>query len=447
MFKKILIANRGEIAVRIIRACQELNISTVAIYAQGDEKSLHVQLADRSICVGPKSMKDSYLNMTSIISAAIATGAKAIHPGFGFLSENAEFARRCLECGIEFIGPSAENIASMGDKAEARSMALKAKVPVVPGSPGVVESVQDAQKIAQKIKYPIIIKAVSGGGGKGMRVVENEHEIEMAFKTAQFEAKSAFGDDSLYVEKYIVRPKHIEFQILADKHGNVIHLGERDCSIQRRNQKVLEEAPSVFLTDKLRHAMGDAAIRLAKKVDYVGVGTIEYLVDATGAFYFIEMNTRIQVEHPVTEMITSIDLVKEQIMVAWGEKLTYKQKDVILSGHAIECRINAEDPANGFQPSPGKVEMLFFPGGNGVRIDSALYQGYTVSPSYDSMVAKIIVHGKTRAEAIAKMKRALEECIVEPIQTNIEFQYEILNNPAFELGEFDTSFIPTHFDL
>lgn len=445
MFKKILIANRGEIAVRILRACREMSIETVAIYAEGDETSLHVQLADEAICVGPRVMQESYLNMTSVLSAAIATGAQAIHPGFGFLSENAEFAKRCEECGVVFIGPKSESISLMGDKAIARETAIKAKVPVVPGSTGVITSVEEAKKVARKIKYPVIIKAVSGGGGKGMRIVEREEEVEIAFKTAQFEAQTSFGDASLYMEKYIVNPKHIEFQILADKHNNVIHLGERDCSIQRRNQKVMEEAPSVFLSDKLRTQMGEAAVRLAKNVAYEGVGTIEYLVDKNGAFYFIEMNTRIQVEHPVTEMVTGVDLIKEQIKVAFGEKLTLRQRDVVLTGHAIECRINAEDPSNGFRPSPGPTDVIFFPGGNGVRIDSALYPGYKIPPTYDSMIAKIIVHGVDRAEAIAKMRRALEECIIEPITTNIDFQYEIINNEAFIQGNFDTSFIETYF--
>lgn len=446
MFKKILIANRGEIAVRIIRACQELNISTVAIYAQGDEDALHVQLADETVCIGPKNIQESYLNMTSILSAAIKKGVTAIHPGFGFLSENAEFARRCQECGLKFIGPKPEDIAQMGDKAIARDMAIKAKVPIVPGSTGIVRSVDEAKRIALKIKYPIIIKAVSGGGGKGMRIVEQENELDIAFKTAQFEAKTAFGDDSLYIEKYIVQPKHIEIQILADQHGNVVHLGERDCSIQRRNQKVLEEAPSIFLSERQRQLMGESAVRLARNVEYEGVGTIEFLVDKNKDFYFIEMNTRIQVEHPVTEMITGIDLVKQQILVAAGHRLPFRQKDIKIKGHSIECRINAENPEAGFMPTPGPANFLFFPGGNGVRIDSALYQGYKVPPTYDSMVAKIIVYGETREEAIAKMKRALEECIIEPMPTNIDFQYEIINNEFFIKGEFDTSFIATHFE-
>ncbi|GBU10822.1 acetyl-CoA carboxylase biotin carboxylase subunit [Erysipelotrichaceae bacterium] len=447
MLKKILIANRGEIAVRIIRACNEMDILTVAVYAAGDESSLHVQLADEAICIGPRSMQESYLNMTAILSAAIATGSEAVHPGFGFLSENPEFAARCVECGLVFIGPKAQMILDMGDKARARALAIKAKVPVIQGSTGVLKSVDDAKRTAKKIKYPVLIKAVSGGGGKGMRVVEREEELEMAYKTAQFEAQTSFGDPTLYMERYIIKPKHIEFQILADKFGNVIHLGERDCSIQRRNQKVLEEAPSIFLSEKLRLQMGEAAVRLAKNVDYEGVGTIEYLVDAAGDFFFIEMNTRIQVEHPITEMITGIDLVKEQIKVADGEKLAYRQRDVKLSGHAIECRINAEDPAKQFRPCPGPVDVIFFPGGNGVRIDSALYPGCSVSPSYDSMIAKIIVHGTNRAEAIAKMKRCLEECIIGPITTNIDFQYEIINNTSYINGDFDTSFIPTHFKL
>ncbi|TLG77067.1 acetyl-CoA carboxylase biotin carboxylase subunit [Culicoidibacter larvae] len=441
MFTKILIANRGEIAVRIIRACNEMGIETVAIYAKGDEDALHVQLADQAICVGPAKATESYLNMTAILSAAISTGAQAIHPGFGFLSENAEFVGRCEECGIVFIGPKSETIEKMGDKAQARDTAMRAKVPVVPGSDGILTDLKEAKELAKRIQYPVLIKAVSGGGGKGMRIVEREIDLEAMIKAAQMEAQAAFGDETVYMEKFIVEPKHIEFQILADHHGHVVHLGERDCSVQRRNQKMIEEAPSVFLDDKLRARMGNDAVKLAKNVKYRNAGTIEFLVDKENNYYFIEMNTRIQVEHPVTEMITGIDLVKEQIRIAAGMELPFTQKNIQIRGHAIECRINAEDPEHDFRPSPGKISTLVLPGGNGIRIDSAVYQGYTVPPTYDSMIAKLIVYGQDREEALAKMRRALEEFIIFDIKNNIDFQYSIINHPSFILGNFDTSFI------
>jgi acetyl-CoA carboxylase, biotin carboxylase subunit len=445
MFKKILIANRGEIAVRIIRACNEMGILTVAIYAKGEEQQLHVQLADEAVCIGPLRLKDTYLSKTAILSAAIATGAEAIHPGVGFLSENSEFAERCIELGITFIGPSAKVMEKMGNKSEAKKMAQKAKVPVVYGSPDALRSVDEARKLAKKVGYPLLIKAVSGGGGKGMRLVQKEEELETAYKAARFEAKTSFGDDSVYMEKFIVNPKHIEVQILADKYGNVVHLGERDCSIQRNSQKMIEEAPSIFLNGKLRRSMGEAAIRLAKHVNYVGLGTVEFLVDYQGQFYFMEMNTRLQVEHTITEEITGIDLVKEQIAIAYGKKLHIKQKDVTFNGHAIECRINAENPYNNFTPSPGDVTSVIFAGGNGIRIDSAIFQGARVLPTFDSLIAKIIVHGATRDEAIARMKRALEETVISPIETNIDFHYEIINHQMFHEGRIDTSFINQYF--
>lgn len=441
MIKKVLIANRGEIAVRIIRACNEMHIQTVAIYAKGEENALHVQLADEALCVGKASAKESYLNMTSILSAAVATGCDAIHPGFGFLSENELFAQRVFECGMKFIGPSSAIIAKMGDKSEARATAIKAKVPVVPGSKGIIKDEKDGLKVANKIGYPVLIKAVSGGGGRGMRVAYNKKEFPLLLKTAQMEAESAFGDRTVYLEKFIENPRHIEFQIAADNFGNVVHLGERDCSIQRRNQKVVEEAPSFLLSDKLRKKMGEDAIKLSKSVGYENVGTIEFLVDRYENHYFIEMNTRIQVEHPVTEMITGIDIVKLQLKIANGEALPFGQKDIVIRGHAIECRINAEDTENHFQPCPGKIDTLMLPGGNGVRIDSAVYPGYIVSPHYDSMIAKLIVHADTREEAVEKMRRALEETVILPIKTNIDFQYQIMNEKDFKLGIFDTSFI------
>lgn len=446
MISKVLVANRGEIAVRIIRACREMNIETVAIYSTADKDSLHVKLADEAVCIGKPLPKDSYLNIESIITAAVLTGADAIHPGFGFLSENAKFARICRECNIKFIGPTPEMIELMGDKARARQMMIEADVPVVPGSDGTVGAAEDARVLAKRIGYPVILKAVSGGGGRGMRIVWNESEIEMAFNTASNEALSAFGDGSMYLEKYIVEPRHIEFQILGDAYGNVVHLGERDCSLQRRHQKVIEEAPSPCISPALRKKMGEAAIRAAKAVKYENAGTIEFIVDKDRNFFFIEMNTRIQVEHPVTEMITGIDLIREQIRIASGKRLQFTNKDIQIKGHAIECRINAENPKLNFRPCAGKIVELHLPGGRGVRIDTAIYPGYSVPPTYDSMLAKIIAYGDTREEAISIMKRALAEAVIEGIDTNIDFQYDLVHTDAFNEGYFDTSFIEKNLD-
>lgn len=446
VISKVLVANRGEIAVRIIRACREMNIETVAIYSTADKDSLHVKLADEAVCIGKPLPKDSYLNIESIITAAVLTGADAIHPGFGFLSENAKFARICGECNIKFIGPTPEMIELMGDKARARQMMIEADVPVVPGSDGTVGAAEDARVLAKRIGYPVILKAVSGGGGRGMRIVWNESEIEMAFNTASNEALSAFGDGSMYLEKYIVEPRHIEFQILGDAYGNVVHLGERDCSLQRRHQKVIEEAPSPCISPALRKKMGEAAIRAAKAVKYENAGTIEFIVDKDRNFFFIEMNTRIQVEHPVTEMITGIDLIREQIRIASGKRLQLTNKDIQIKGHAIECRINAENPKLNFRPCAGKIVELHLPGGRGVRIDTAIYPGYSVPPTYDSMLAKIIAYGDTREEAISIMKRALAEAVIEGIDTNIDFQYDLVHTDAFNEGYFDTSFIEKNLD-
>jgi acetyl-CoA carboxylase biotin carboxylase subunit len=446
VISKVLVANRGEIAVRIIRACREMNIETVAIYSTADKDSLHVKLADEAVCIGKPLPKDSYLNIESIITAAVLTGADAIHPGFGFLSENAKFARICRECNIKFIGPTPEMIELMGDKARARQMMIEADVPVVPGSDGTVGAAEDARVLAKRIGYPVILKAVSGGGGRGMRIVWNESEIEMAFNTASNEALSAFGDGSMYLEKYIVEPRHIEFQILGDAYGNVVHLGERDCSLQRRHQKVIEEAPSPCISPALRKKMGEAAIRAAKAVKYENAGTIEFIVDKDRNFFFIEMNTRIQVEHPVTEMITGIDLIREQIRIASGKRLQLTNKDIQIKGHAIECRINAENPKLNFRPCAGKIVELHLPGGRGVRIDTAIYPGYSVPPTYDSMLAKIIAYGDTREEAISIMKRALAEAVIEGIDTNIDFQYDLVHTDAFNEGYFDTSFIEKNLD-
>ena len=447
MIRKVLIANRGEIAVRIIRACKELGIQTVAIYSEADKDAMHTQLADEAICVGKPKSKDSYLNESNIISAAVITKCNAIHPGFGFLSENAEFASICEECNIKFIGPSSNTISIMGDKARAREIMKSADVPVIPGSNGIVKSIEDAYIEAKEIGYPVMIKAALGGGGKGIRIVHKENELENAYFTAKSEAKVNFGDDTIYIEKFIENPRHIEFQILGDEHGNIIHLGERDCTIQRRNQKVLEEAPSLILSDDLRREMGRAAINAAKAVNYFNAGTIEFLVDKYSNFYFMEMNTRIQVEHPITEMVTSIDIVKEQIKIANGEILSFSQDKVEIKGHAIECRINAENPRKGFIPSPGKIEFLNLPGGNGIRVDTAVYSGYTIPPTYDSMIAKLIAYGKNREETINKMLRALDEFVIEGIDNNIEFQIDILNNEKFRLGDFDTSFISKEYNL
>ena len=447
MIRKILIANRGEIAVSIIRACKELGISTVAVYSEQDKDAMHTQLADEAICIGSGKSKESYLNSTNILSAAVATKSNAIHPGFGFLSENATFAAMCEACNIKFIGPRSETIDLLGNKSMAREVMTRAKVPVIPGSKGIIETFEKAKSEAKRIGYPIMIKASSGGGGKGIRLVRKEDELENAFYTAKSEGATNFGDDSVYMEKFIENPRHIEFQIIADNYGNVIHLGERDCSIQRRNQKVLEEAPAKVLTEELREKMGIAAINGAKAAGYVNAGTMEFLLDKHGNFYFMEMNTRIQVEHPVTEMITSVDIVKEQINIANNNKLSFSQDDVVLRGHAIECRINAEMPDKNFAPCPGKITFLNIPGGNGVRVDTAVYSGYTIPPLYDSMIAKLIVHGKNRDEAIHKMIRALEEFVIEGIESNIDFQFDILNNDVFKSGNFDTSFINQEFNM
>lgn len=445
MFQKILIANRGEIAVRIIRACRELGIKSVAVYSEADRESLHTMLADEAICIGPASSTNSYLDMTRILSASLATGADAIHPGFGFLSENAKFAKQCKECNITFIGPDSEIIAKMGDKAMARETMIKAGVPVVKGSNGSIKEVDKALEIAADIGFPIMIKAASGGGGKGMRISRSEKDFRENFLTAQQESIKAFSDDAMYLERYVERPRHIEFQILADKYGNVVHLGERDCSIQRRHQKVLEESPSVAIDDKLRKAMGEVAIKAAKAASYENAGTIEFLLDKDKNFFFMEMNTRIQVEHPVTEMVTGLDLIKEQIRVAAGEKLSFTQEDVKIQGHAIECRINAENPQKKFMPSPGSIKNLHIPGGNGVRVDSHIYAGYKIPPNYDSMLLKLIVHGKNREEAISKMRSALGEMIIEGVDTNLDFDYEIINHEAYQRGETDTHYIDIYF--
>ncbi|MCK5012323.1 MAG: acetyl-CoA carboxylase biotin carboxylase subunit [Candidatus Omnitrophica bacterium] len=441
MFSKILVANRGEIALRIIRACRELGVQTVAVYSESDRDSLHVRFADEAVCIGPAPSLDSYLNIPAIISAAEITDVEAIHPGYGFLAENAHFAEICESCNIMFIGPSAQTIRMMGDKVVAKETMTKTKVPITPGGDGVIESKEEALKTAKEIKYPVIIKAASGGGGKGMRVCHNDITLVSSFTIAQNEAETNFGNPDVYIEKYIDRPRHIEFQIMADQFGNVIHLGERDCSIQRRHQKLLEEAPSPALTDEMRRKMGNAAVRAAQAVDYKGAGTVEFLLDRNGEFYFMEMNTRVQVEHPVTEMVTGIDIIKEQIRIAAGEKLNVSQKDITIRGVAIECRINAEDPRNNFIPSPGTVEELNIPGGFGVRVDTHIYQGYEISPYYDSMIAKLIVHGSDRSEAISRMGRALEEFYISPIKTTIGLHIDILKDPRFLKGKVTTHFL------
>lgn len=446
MFQKILIANRGEIAVRIIRACREMGIISVAVYSEADQDALHTQLADEAVCIGKAASSDSYLNMERILSAAIATKAQAIHPGFGFLSENEHFADMCENCGIVFIGPSGSLIGKMGNKSQARKTMMEAGVPVVPGTKEPVYTSEEGAKIAAEIGYPVMIKASSGGGGKGMRIAIDPENFETNFKLAQQESVNSFGDDTMYIEKYIEEPRHIEFQILADKFGNVIQLGERDCSIQRRHQKMIEESPCAVMDEELRKRMGDTAVLAAKAANYENAGTIEFLLDKHKNFYFMEMNTRIQVEHPVTEMVTGIDLVKEQIRIAAGEHLRIRQEDVVLRGHAIECRINAENPGKNFMPCPGTIEELHFPGGNGVRIESALYNGYTIPAYYDSMVAKVIVHGENRIDAIRKMQSALGEVVVEGIVTNLDFEYDILNHPVFVSGKTNTHFIPDYFE-
>ncbi|MEG0671791.1 acetyl-CoA carboxylase biotin carboxylase subunit [Clostridium sp.] len=447
MLKKVLIANRGEIAVRVIRACRELDIRTVAIYSEADRDALHTQLADESVCVGGPQSKDSYLNIKNILSAAILTGAEGIHPGFGFLSENSKFAQMCKECNIIFIGPDAETIDSMGNKSKAKQIMDNAGVPIIKGSKGIVETEEEALILGNEIGYPIMIKASAGGGGRGIRIVRKEEELVNAFTMAKTEAKISFGDDSMYIEKFIEEPRHIEIQILGDNYGNVIYLGERDCSIQRRNQKVLEEAPSCIIDEETRVKLGDIAVKAAKAVNYKSAGTIEFLRDKYGKFYFMEMNTRIQVEHPVTEMVTGVDIVKEQLIIASNKHLDIRQEDIEIKGHAIECRINAEDPQAGFMPSPGVINVVNLPGGFGVRLDTAIYNGYKIPPYYDSMVAKLIVHGRDRGEAINKMKRALEEFIIDGVKNNIDFQYEILNNERFISGDINTSFIAEEFGL
>ena len=438
---KILIANRGEIAVRIIRACKEMNIKTVAVYSEADKDALHTRLADEAVCIGPANSKFSYLNIKNIIEAANITNADSIHPGFGFLSENAGFAKICEESNIKFIGPKSSVIDLLGNKSNAKELMKKEGVPVIPGSDGSVRNVAEAKKICEKIGYPVLLKAAAGGGGKGIRIVNSAAALEQNYNIVKQEAKNAFGDDEIYIEKFIKNPRHVEIQVLADEHGNVVHLGERDCSIQRNHQKIIEETPSTVVDDKLRSKMGSIAIKAAKVAGYTSCGTIEFLVDSDKKFYFMEMNTRIQVEHPITEMRTGIDIVKEQIKIAAGEELKFKQKDIEFRGHAIECRINAEIPNKGFRPCPGKINEINLPGGNGIRIDTAIYNGYTIPPYYDSMIAKVIVHGANRNEAIAKMKRALEELVVDGIETNIDFLFDIIKTPNFIRGNFDTSFI------
>ena len=441
MIKKVLIANRGEIAVRIIRACRELGIETVAVYSEADRDALHTKLADEAICVGPAPSSESYLSMDRIISATIVTGADAIHPGFGFLSENSKFAELCEKCNITFIGPNSKVIASLGNKQEARNTMIRAGVPVIPGSNEAVYDADTGASVAKKIGYPVIVKAALGGGGKGMRVANTPEEFEQSFLTAQKETQMAFGDNTMYIEHFVQHPRHIEFQILADAYGNVVHLGERDCSIQRNHQKMIEESPSAALDEELRRKMGDAAVKAAKAAGYVNAGTIEFLLEKTGDFYFMEMNTRIQVEHPVTEWVTGIDLIKEQIRIASGQRLAFTQKDIHMEGHAIECRINAENPEKGFCPSPGTITDLYLPGGKGIRIDTAIYTGYTIPPYYDSMIAKLIVWAKNRKEAIRKMQSALGEVIIEGVDTNINYQYEILSDPDFLSGNIDINYI------
>ena len=447
MLKKVLIANRGEIAVRIIRTCREMGIPTVAVYSEADKDSLHAKLADEAICIGPAPSQKSYLNIKNILEAAVLTGSDGIHPGFGFLAENAKFAKMCEESNIKFIGPKYNVIELMGNKSNSKDLMRANGVPVIPGSNGSIKSIKEAMEIAKKIGYPIMIKAAAGGGGKGIRLVKSEAELDESYNIVKQEAKVSFNDDEIYIEKFIEEPHHVEIQVLADEYGNSVHLGERDCSIQRKNQKILEESPSPIIDEKLRDEMGKAALKAVKAAKYSNAGTIEFLVDKYGKFYFMEMNTRIQVEHPVTEWVTGLDIVKEQIKIASGEKLSFKQKDIEFKGHSIECRVNAENPDKNFMPCPGEIKDLNLPGGNGVRIDTAVYTGYKIPPTYDSMIAKIIVHSDTRKEAIAKMKRALDECVIDGIDTNIDFLYKILENENFVKGNFDTSFISKEFGI
>ena len=441
MWKKVLIANRGEIAVRIIRACREAGLQCVTVYSTADRNALHAEIADESVCIGPPSVQESYLNRNALIAACQNTGASALHPGFGFLSESAEFAQLCIDNGITFIGPSPESIAMLGDKARAKETMKAAGVPVIPGSAGAVSSVEEAKRIAAEIGYPVLVKASAGGGGRGIRRVNSPEELEEQMSVAKEEAKMFFGNDEVYLEKLILGPHHVEIQIIADQMGNTVALGERDCSMQRRNQKVLEESPSPLMTPELRNAMQEAAVRAAKACGYYNAGTIEFLVDSDRNFYFMEMNTRIQVEHPVTEWVTGVDLVQTQLLVAQGKPLPFTQKDIEVRGHAIECRINAENPDQDFRPSPGTIRSLHIPGGPGVRVDSAVYQGYTIPPYYDSMIAKLIVHAPTRHEAIMKMRWALAEFIVDGIDSNIDFQLRLIKNKDFEAGSYDNSFL------
>ncbi|WP_274365343.1 acetyl-CoA carboxylase biotin carboxylase subunit [Paenibacillus thermotolerans] len=440
-FQKVLIANRGEIAVRIIRACRELGIFTVAVYSEADRDALHVRLADEAYCIGPTPSKDSYLNMTNIMSVATLTGTDAIHPGYGFLAENADFAEICERCNITFIGPSPEAISKMGDKAVAKQTMRDANVPVIPGSIGLLESVEDALAIARDIGFPVVIKATAGGGGKGIRIARDEEELITGMTAAQQEAQKAFGNGGVYLEKFLTGMKHVEIQIIADKHGNVVHLGERDCSVQRRRQKLVEEAPCPVLSPEVRKRMGEAAVRAARAVDYSGAGTLEFLLGPDGEFYFMEMNTRIQVEHPVTEMVTGIDILKEMILVAEGNPLSFRQEDIAIDGHAIECRVNAEDPSRNFMPSAGKIGFYLPPGGAGVRVDSAAYPGYVIPPHYDSMIAKLIVWAPTREEAIQRMKRSLSEFAVDGVHTTIPFHLKLMDHPKFQQGDFDIKFL------
>jgi acetyl-CoA carboxylase biotin carboxylase subunit len=446
MFSKILVANRGEVALRIVRACKELGIRTVAVYSQPDINSLHVKYADEAICIGSAASANSYLNIPSIISAAEITDVEAIHPGYGFLAEDAHFAEICESCKIKFIGPTPENIRRMGDKMAAKDSAKKAGVPTIPGSKSCVKTKEEAIKIAKEMKYPVIIKAAAGGGGKGMRICHNDVRLISAFLTAQREAEAAFGNPDVYIEKYIERPRHIEIQILGDDRGHIVHLGERDCTIQRRHQKLIEETPSPALDAKTRKKMGESAVKCAKSIGYVNAGTVEFLLDEDGSFYFMEMNTRIQVEHPITEMVTGIDLVKMQIKIAAGEKIPYKQDDIEFKGSAIECRINAEDPDNDFMPCPGRINVFNVPGGRGVRLDTHAYQGYEISPYYDSMIGKLILFGKNRPEAISICKRALDEFVIDPIKTTISFHKKVMDDPAFIRGRFSTDFVERLFE-
>ena len=441
MLKKVLIANRGEIAVRIIRACKEMNIKTVAVYSEADRTALHVSLADEAVCIGAAPSKKSYLNMKAILEAACLTGADSIHPGYGFLSENSHFAKICEEMGIKFIGPNYKLIELLGNKSKAKETMKRAGVPVVPGSDGLIYSKEQAISIAEKIKYPVMLKASSGGGGRGIRVAFTPEELEKEYDLVKQEAKVSFNDDSVYLEKFIENPRHVEIQILADEHGNCVHLGERDCSIQRRNQKVLEETPSLAIDEKTRKKMGEVAVKAVKEIGYSNAGTIEFLVDKNKDFYFMEMNTRVQVEHPITEEVTGIDIIKEQLKIASKEQLEYKQKDITFSGHSMEARINSEDPNKNFMPCPGTITDLHLPGGNGVRVDTAVYTGYKIPPTYDSMIAKIIVHGKNRNESIEKLKSCLSELVIEGVTTNKEFILKILNNKDFVNNNYDTSFI------